>query len=74
MIGRLVRIVVAAGLTGYILWRSDPPAVATAAAGVDWRWLGVAVLLVLVDRALMAYRWVALLCTIESHRGRRWRR
>jgi glycosyltransferase 2 family protein len=35
---------------------------------VHWRWVGVAVLLVLVDRALMAYRWVALLCTIESDR------
>jgi len=68
MIGRLVRIAVAAGLTGYILWRSDPAAVAAAAAGVDWRWIGVAVLLVLVDRALMAYRWVALLCTIETDR------
>jgi uncharacterized membrane protein YbhN (UPF0104 family) len=66
--GRIARIVVAAGLTGYILWRSDPSAVAAAAAGVDWRWLGVAVLLVLIDRALMAYRWVALLCTIESER------
>jgi len=66
--GRLARIAVAAGLTGYILWRSDPSAVATAAAGVDWRWVGVAILLVLIDRALMAYRWVALLCTIESDR------
>ena len=65
---RVARIAVAAGLTGYILWRSDPSAVVTAAAGVDWRWIGVAVLLVLVDRALMAYRWVALLCTIESDR------
>ena len=68
MLGRLIRVAVAAGLTGYILWRSDPRAVAAAAAGVDWRWIGVAVLLVLVDRALMAYRWVALLCTIESER------
>jgi glycosyltransferase 2 family protein len=67
-LGRIARIAVAAGLTGYILWRSDPSAVAAAAAGVDWRWIGVAVLLVLVDRALMAYRWVALLCTIESDR------
>ena len=65
---RVARIAVAAGLTGYILWRSDPSAVVAAAAGVDWRWIGVAVLLVLVDRALMAYRWVALLCTIESER------
>ena len=29
-------------------------------------------LLVLVDRALMAYRWVALLCTIDPGRARRW--
>jgi glycosyltransferase 2 family protein len=68
LLGRIGRFAVAAGLTGYILWRSDPSAVAAAAAGVDWRWIGVAVLLVLVDRALMAYRWVALLCTIESER------
>ena len=67
-VSRIARIAVAAGLTGYILWRSDPSAVAEAAAGIDWRWVGGALLLVLVDRALMAYRWVALLCTIESHR------
>jgi uncharacterized membrane protein YbhN (UPF0104 family) len=67
-VSRIARIAVAAGLTGYILWRSDPSAVAAAAAGVEWRWVGVAVLLVLADRALMAYRWVALLCTIETDR------
>ena len=67
-VGRIGRIAVAAGLTGYLLWRSDPVAVAAAAAGVAWRWIGVALLLVLIDRALMAYRWVALLCTIESDR------
>src|SRR6185436_10408988 len=33
-----------------------------------WAPIGIAVLLVLVDRALMAYRWVALLCTIETSR------
>jgi uncharacterized protein (TIRG00374 family) len=64
----LFRLAVAAGLTGYILWRSDPAAVLAAAAGLDWRPVGVAVLLVLADRALMAYRWVALLCTIETDR------
>jgi len=60
----LVRIVVAAGLTGYILWKSHPSDVLAAARGADWRWIGAAVALVLVDRALMAYRWVTLLCTI----------
>jgi uncharacterized protein (TIRG00374 family) len=67
-VGRIARIAVAIGLTGYILGRSDPSAVAAAAAGVDWPWIGVAVLLVLADRALMAFRWVSLLCTIEDDR------
>jgi uncharacterized protein (TIRG00374 family) len=33
--------------------------------GADWRPIGVAILLVVLDRALMAYRSVQLLCTIE---------
>jgi uncharacterized protein (TIRG00374 family) len=61
----LVRLAVAAGLTAYILWRSHPRAVLEATAGADWRPMAAACLLVLVDRALMAYRWVALLCTID---------
>jgi glycosyltransferase 2 family protein len=61
----LLRLIVAGGLTAYILWRSDPRAVAAAAAGADWRPIAVAILLVLVDRALMAYRWIVLLCTVD---------
>ena len=34
-------------------------------AHVDWRLIAIAVLLVIVDRALMAYRWVVLLCIID---------
>ena len=64
-LGRTLRIVVAAGLTGYILWKSHPRDVAAAAANADWRPVAIAVLLVLVDRTLMAYRWIGLLCTIE---------
>ena len=65
-IARLIlRVAVAAGLTAYILWKSHPRAVLQAAAGADWWPMGVACLLVLVDRALMAYRWVALLWTID---------
>ena len=60
-----LRVIVAAGLTGYILWKSHPREVAAAAAGADWRPMALAVLLVLVDRVLMAYRWIGLLCTIE---------
>ena len=39
-----------------------------APAGADWRPIAVAVLLVLVDRALMAYRWVVLLCIVDRRR------
>ena len=61
------RIAVAAGLTGYILWRSHPARVAEVLAGTDWRPLAVAIALVAIDRALMAYRWIVLLCIVPSH-------
>jgi hypothetical protein len=60
---------VAVGLTAYILWKSHPREVLAAASGADWRPIAVAVVLVLFDRALMAYRWVVLLRTIDpAHR------
>ena len=62
----LVRIVVAAGLTGYVLWKSHPRAVLAAAVEADWRPMAIALLLVFVDRSLMAYRWLVLLCTIKE--------
>lgn len=63
--GRIFRVLVAAGLTAYLLWRSDPSAVVQASAQADVRWLLAAVLLVLVDRSLMAERWIRLLCIVE---------
>jgi uncharacterized protein (TIRG00374 family) len=62
---RIARIAVAGGLTAYILWKSHPRDVLAAAAGADWRPLVVAVVLVLVDRVLMAYRWIVLLYTLD---------
>jgi glycosyltransferase 2 family protein len=59
------RAAVAAGLTAYILWRSHPREVLAALAGADWRLIAVAVALVLADRALMAWRWLLLLCIID---------
>src|SRR5438552_5225425 len=61
----LPRLIVAGGLTAYIFVKSHPRAVLAAAAGADWRPIGIAILLVLADRTLMAYRWVVLLCTVE---------
>ena len=61
----IIRIAVASGLTAYILWRSHPGDVAAALREADWRPMILAVLLVLVDRALNFYRWVVLLCIVE---------
>lgn len=55
----------AGGLTAYLFWKSHPRDVLAAAAGADWAPIAAAVLLVFVDRALMAYRWVVLLNTLD---------
>ena len=52
-------------MTAFILWKSHPREVLAAAAGAEWRPLAVAALLVLVDRVLMAYRWIVLLYTLD---------
>jgi uncharacterized protein (TIRG00374 family) len=67
-IGRIVRPLFALALTYYVLRRADPAAVLDAAAGADLRWFAPAIALVVVDRLLMAYRWIALLCTVEPGR------
>jgi uncharacterized protein (TIRG00374 family) len=58
---RAVRLGIAIALTSYLLWKNDPAAIGRAATGADWRWIGFACGLVLFDRALMAWRWLALL-------------
>lgn len=58
---RLLRLVVAVGLTAYVLWAASPSQVVRAATWADWRWIAAAIALVLIDRALMAYRWMKLL-------------
>lgn len=66
--GRAVRLVIAAGLFALFLYYSNPREVAATLAGVDWRWIVPAMLLVLVDRALMAWRWIALLAPVGGSR------
>jgi uncharacterized protein (TIRG00374 family) len=65
LLSRTFRIAIAAGLTGYVLWKSHPRAVLAALAGADWLLIAMAVLLVVIDRALIAYRWVVLLCIVD---------
>ncbi|HEX5475561.1 MAG TPA: lysylphosphatidylglycerol synthase transmembrane domain-containing protein [Vicinamibacterales bacterium] len=59
---RWLRLLVAVGLTAIVLYKSHPADVLRAGAHAQLAWIGAAVLLVLVDRTLMAYRWLVLLC------------
>jgi uncharacterized protein (TIRG00374 family) len=67
--GTLGRLAVAAALTAYILWISDPAAALDALARADWRFVGAAIALVLLDRALNAYRWLVLLRPVSTPSG-----
>jgi uncharacterized protein (TIRG00374 family) len=64
--GRWFRASVAVGLTALLLWKSDPGRVWRVTAAADAAWLVGAVMLVIVDRVLMAGRWFALLSPIEA--------
>ena len=58
---RLVRLAIAAGLTGYFLYKYDAAQIARVALGASPAWLLWACGLVLIDRSLMAWRWLLLL-------------
>jgi uncharacterized protein (TIRG00374 family) len=62
----LGRLIFAAVLLAYLFWRADPGAVANAFRQAAWAPLLIAVALVLLDRALMAYRWFVLLRSLEG--------
>lgn len=62
---RAVRLLIAAGLFALLLWYSNPRDVARELARADWRWVVAAAALVLVDRTLMAWRWIALLQPVQ---------
>lgn len=66
--GRVLRPLIALLLTAYVLYRANPGAVVRAGIDAELRWIAVACGLVLIDRALMAYRWIVLLCPIDAHR------
>lgn len=64
--GLVIRLGVAVGLTLLILWRSDIGSIAAATRAADWRWIAAACALVLLDRALMAWRWLLLIAPVAS--------
>jgi uncharacterized protein (TIRG00374 family) len=51
-----------------MLWRADPAAVGATLQRTAWPFVAAAVLLVLIDRLLMGYRWIALLVTLDETR------
>jgi uncharacterized protein (TIRG00374 family) len=61
---RLIRLAVAISLTAFVVWKADLSEAARAARSLDLWWAAAAILLVLLDRALNAYRWMALLCAL----------
>jgi uncharacterized protein (TIRG00374 family) len=62
--GKILRIAVALVLTGVAFYWSNPSQIFAATAGADWRWLLAALALVLIDRTLMAMRWIDLLVAL----------
>src|SRR4029078_6398062 len=62
--GKLLRLAVAVGLAAIVLYYSHPSDILSAAAHARWTWLLAALALVLVDRTLMAMRWIDLLVAL----------
>ena len=61
---RILRILVAVVLTAIVLYSAHPSHVIRATATADVAWLLAAVALVLLDRSLMALRWIDLLVAL----------
>jgi hypothetical protein len=66
VLSRAARATIAAGLTGFLLWSSDPAAIVEAAREARVGLILVACVLVVVDRGVMAYRWLALLSPLDA--------
>lgn len=64
----VARILLAVGLTVAIVLRSHPAEIGSALAGTAWPWIAGTLAFVVVDRSLMAIRWVALLAPLEAGR------
>ena len=63
---RAFRIAVAIALTAYVILSSDPGAIARAAASAHIGWIAAAVVLVLADRTINAFRWLVLLRAVTA--------
>jgi len=64
LVGRFLRLAIGIALTAVVLYWSHPADIVDAARRADWGWLAAALGLVLVDRTLMAMRWLDLLAAL----------
>jgi glycosyltransferase 2 family protein len=69
--GGVVRVIVAVALTALVFWRSHPAEIWQALTETRPGPIVIAALLVLVDRTLMAYRWLVLLRPFSGADGPR---
>jgi len=67
--GTKLRLLVTGVLMALVFWMAEETAVLAEASQASPRWIATAVALVVVDRALMAGRWVMLLRTSEAGRA-----
>lgn len=61
---RILRILIAVVLTAIVVYAAHPSDVIRATATADLAWLGGSIALVLLDRSLMALRWIDLLVAL----------
>ena len=67
-LGRVLRLGIGVGIAGVLVYQADPSRVLASLANTRLSWVAAAIGLVLIDRALMAYRWLLLLRVIEPGR------
>jgi uncharacterized protein (TIRG00374 family) len=63
-VSRILRIAIACGLTAIVIWNAHPGDVFRTVGLASPGWIVAAILLVLLDRSLMAWRWIDLLCAL----------
>jgi glycosyltransferase 2 family protein len=63
-VSRALKLLVGIGLTALVLYWAHPSRILDAARGAQWRWIAAAMALILVDRTLMALRWIDLLVAL----------
>lgn len=65
---RLLRLAVAGGLLWYAVQAVDWRQAGLTLSRASWTWLSVAIALTILDRVIMAWRWLTLLRAVDANR------